>query len=106
MTFGGERSYHNLGDGWAKLHKFNVFPDGLQYTGKFLKTPIYQKCMEAEDIVPSFTMGPITPDFSISDIPEIASNAGDNTMVTVVRVGDEFIATTDLPKVNRYVHEN
>ena len=60
-TFGGEHQYHNLADGWAKLHKFNVFPDGLQYTGKFLKTPIYEKCVEAQDIVPSFTMGPITP---------------------------------------------
>ena len=56
--------------------------------------------MEAQEIVPSFTMGPVTPDFSVTDLPEIASNAGDNTMVTVVRVGDEFIATTDLPKVN------
>jgi len=102
MTFGGERSYHNLGDGWAKLHKFNVFPDGLQYTGKFLKTPIYQKCMEAQEIIPSFTMGPVTPDFSLSDVPEIATNAADNTIVTVVRVGDEFIATTDLPKVNKF----
>jgi len=101
-TFGGERYYHNLGDGWAKLHKFNIFPDGLQYTGKFLKTPIYQKCMEAQEIIPSFTMGPVTPDFSISDIPEIATNAADNTIVTVIRVGDEFIATTDLPKVNRF----
>merc|ERR1712241_1545832 len=100
MTFGGERSYHNLGDGWAKLHKFNIYPDGLQYTGKFLRTPIYNKCMEAQEIVPSFTMGPVTPDFSVTDLPEIASNAGDNSMVTVVRVGDEFIATTDLPKVN------
>jgi len=99
-TFGGERHYHNLADGWAKLHKFNIYPDGLQYTGKFLRTPIYNKCMEAKEIVPSFTMGPITPDFSVTDLPEIASNAGDNTMVTVVRVGDEFIATTDLPKVN------
>ena len=60
-TFGGEHQYHNLADGWAKLHKFNIFPDGLQYTGKFLKTPIYEKCVEAQDIVPSFTMGPITP---------------------------------------------
>merc|ERR1711899_696398 len=99
-TFGGERHYHNLADGWAKLHKFNIYPDGLQYTGKFLRTPIYNKCMEAKEIVPSFTMGPITPDFSVTDLPEVASNAGDNTMVTVVRVGDEFIATTDLPKVN------
>ena len=56
--------------------------------------------MDAGEIVPSFTMGPVTPDFSASDLPEIATNAGDNTMVTVVRVGDEFIATTDLPKVN------
>jgi len=101
-TFGGEHQYHNLADGWAKLHKFNIFPDGLQYTGKFLKTPIYEKCVEAQDIVPSFTMGPITPDFEFGDIPEISENAADNTMVTIVRVGEEFIATTDLPKVNRF----
>ena len=40
-------------------------------------------------------------DFGFSDIQEISANAADNTMVTVVRVGEEFIATTDLPKVNR-----
>ena len=26
-------------------------------------------------------------------------------MVTIVRVGEEFIATTDLPKVNRYCYK-
>ena len=41
-------------------------------------------------------------DFEFGDIPEISENAADNTMVTIVRVGEEFIATTDLPKVNRY----
>ena len=52
--------------------------------------------MDAGDIVPSFTMGPVTPDFSASDLPEIATNAGDNTMVTVVRVENTKEDSLDL----------
>jgi len=101
-NFGGEHTYANLVDDWAKLHKFNIDSDGVKFSGKFLKTPLYKKCEAAGDIVPHFTMGAVVPGFGIEDFPTIGANGGDNTMVIPVKVGDEWIATTDLPIVNRF----
>jgi len=99
--FGGEKQYANVADGWAKINKFNIRNTGVQMTSKFLKTPTYQKCDEAHEIIPHITLGPVIPDdWTLGDLNEISSNVADNTIVTTTKMGEEFIASTDLPIVN------
>jgi len=101
FNFGGETSFKNMADGYAKINKFNVDATGVRYSSKFLKTPVYQLCEDEGDIVPQITMGPVEPDtWGMADMNTISANGGDNTMVTIIKMGNEFIATTDLPKVN------
>lgn len=101
LSFGGEKQYGSLLDGWAKINKFHVKPEGVTMSSKFLKTATYKKCEEKGDIVPHVTLGPVIPDtWGITDLPEIARNLADNTIVMVVKMGDEYIASTDLPNVN------
>ena len=100
-NFGGEKRYANLGDGWAKINKFNIDNTGIRMSAKFLRTPTFVKCEEAHEIIPHITLGPIVPDdWTLADLPEIGANQADNTIVTITRMGNEFIASTDLPVVN------
>merc|ERR1712168_539460 len=105
QDFGGKLSYGNMADGWAKINKFNVDSSGVRVSSKFLKTDTYRDCEAAREIVPQMTMGPVLSNdgsgdgWGMGDIPEIASHT-DNTIVTVTKMGAEFIASTDLPKVN------
>jgi len=100
-TFGGEKSYGNIGDGWAKINKFNIDNKGLKMNARFIRTPTFSKCEEAHEIIPHMTLGPVIPDdWKLEDFPEIASNGADNTIVTTTRMGNDFIASTDLPVVN------
>jgi len=100
-NFGGEKRYANVGDGWGKISKFNVDSEGVTMSAKFLKTPTYMKCEEAQEIVPHITLGPVIPDdWTLADFPEIGTNSADNTMVTITKMGNDFIASTDLPVVN------
>ena len=88
-------------DGWGKINKFNIDSDGVKVSAKFLRTPTFVKCEEAHEIVPHITVGPIVPDdWTLADLPEIGTNRADNTAVTITRMGNEFIASTDLPIVN------
>ena len=73
--------------------------------------------MDAHEIIPHLTLGAVVPDdWTIGDMDEIGENGSDNTIVTITRyglergpdlnvfllcrMGDEFIAATDLPMVN------
>lgn len=100
MNFGGEVSYANMADGWAKINKFNVDATGVRWSSKFLATQTYKECMAAEELLPQMTMGPVKPDnWGIGDLADITAHT-DNTIVTVTKMGNDFIAATDLPKVN------
>merc|ERR1712088_1072993 len=105
QDFGGNLRYGNMADGWAKISKFNVDANGVRLSSKFLKTDTYRDCEEAREIVPQMTMGPVLNEdgsgdnWGAGDIPEISSHT-DNTIVTITKMGIEFIASTDLPKVN------
>merc|ERR1711971_1492538 len=105
QDFGGKLSYGNMADGWAKITKFNVDSSGVRVSSKFLKTQTYRDCEAAREIVPQMTMGPVykedgsTDGWGMGDIADIASHT-DNTIVTITKMGSEFIASTDLPKVN------
>merc|ERR1712037_556217 len=65
----------------------------------------YRDCDAAREIVPQMTMGPVLSEdgsgdgWGMGDLAEIASHT-DNTIVTITKMGAEFIASTDLPKVN------
>jgi hypothetical protein len=72
MNFGGEVSYKNIADGWAKFNKFNIDNTGVssvrcsffakvqvRMSSKFMKSATYQKCEAAAELVPQMTMGPI-----------------------------------------------
>jgi len=99
--FGGEKRYMNVADGWAKVNKLQVDSTGVTATSKFLKTSTFNKCMDAHEIIPHLTLGAVVPDdWTIGDMDEIGENGSDNTIVTITRMGDEFIAATDLPMVN------
>jgi len=105
QDFGGKLSYGNMADGWAKISKFNVDSTGVRLSSKFLKTDTYRDCDAAREIVPQMTMGPVLSEdgsgdgWGMGDLAEIASHT-DNTIVTITKMGAEFIASTDLPKVN------
>merc|ERR1712212_369266 len=105
QDFGGNLRYGNMADGWAKISKFNVDSSGVRLSSKFLKTDTYRDCEESREIVPQMTMGPVLNEdgsgdnWGAGDIPEISSHT-DNTIVTITKMGNEFIASTDLPKVN------
>merc|ERR550519_2633237 len=94
-----------MADGWAKISKFNVDSTGVRVSSKFLKTETYRDCDAAREIVPQMTMGPVLSEdgsgdgWGMGDLAEIASHT-DNTIVTITKMGSEFIAFTDLPKVN------
>merc|ERR1711909_55023 len=97
----GNMSYGNWLDGWAKINKFNINSSGMNLTSKFLRTPTYEKCQKSQEIVPAITLGPVIPDpWGITDMLEIVRNRVDNTPVTVTKMGEEFIASTDWPSVN------
>ena len=100
-SFGGEKSYQNQIDGWAKINKFQVSSKGVVFSAKFLKTHVYQKSVEAGDLVPQATLGPINPTgWSWEEMRNHLDNRITNTDVTIDRMGDEFIASTDLNEVN------
>merc|ERR1712158_202025 len=105
LDFGGRLKYGNMADGWAKISKFNVDSSGVRVSSKFLKTQTYRDCEAAREIVPQMTMGPVLSEdgsgdgWGMGDLAEIASHT-DNTIVTITKMGAEFIASTDLPKVN------
>merc|ERR1712004_246530 len=105
QDFGGNLRYGNMADGWAQISKFNIDASGVRLSSKFLKTDTYRDCEEAREIVPQMTMGPVLNEdgsgdnWGAGDIPEISSHT-DNTIVTITKMGNEFIASTDLPKVN------
>jgi len=102
-NFGGKKRYGNVGDGWGKIHKFNLDPSGIKVTGKFLRTPTFVQCEEAREIVPHITLGPVVPDdWTAMDLQTIMKNGADNTIVTITRMGNEFIASTDMPMVNLF----
>merc|ERR1712215_24124 len=100
-TFGGQKRYANVADGWGKVNKFNIDSNGVRWSAKFLRTPTFKKCEEAHEIVPHITLGAVEPDdWTLADFPEISANSADNTMVTIFKMADEFIASTDLAEVN------
>jgi len=100
-SFGGEKRYANVADGWGKINKFNIDSAGVKVSAKFLRTPTFKACEEAQEIIPHITLGPVVPDdWTVADLPSIGKYRADNTMVTITRMGNEFIASTDLPLVN------
>jgi len=99
--FGGEKRFKNLIDGWAKINKFQVSKSGIRFSSKFLKTPTYKKNVDAGGIVPQGSLGPIYQGgWGWDKFIEVVGNDMDNTAVTISRMGSDFIAATDLPKVN------
>ena len=107
--FGGERVHTSWMDGFAKLHsfKFNGNVSDVLFSGQFIKTPIYVKCLEKGDLIPYVTLAKVGPtDWSWSETYEAIKNKFDNTNVMVWKyksddpeVEDDFIANTDAPYV-------
>ena len=108
-NFGGERTHTSWMDGFAKLHsfKFNGNVSDVLVSGQFIKTPIYVKCLEKEDLIPYVTLAKVGPtDWTWSETFEALKNKFDNTNVMVWKytshakgVEDDFIANTDAPYV-------
>jgi len=111
-SFGGERIHTSWMDGFAKLHsfKFNGNTSDVLVSGQFIKTPIYNKCLEQKDLIPYVTLAKVGPtDWTWSETFEALKNKFDNTNVMVWKykshedgVEDDFIANTDAPYVSKF----
>lgn len=73
-----------------------------------IETNNYNRCVEADKIMPSVTAGPLKPnDWNALEIIEGFAHLYDNTNVILGRLGPEYpeqatyIATTDYPLVNK-----
>jgi len=108
--FGSEdRYYANYADSWAKLNKVTFTGDGSAlFSGRMIETNNYNRCVEADKIMPSVTAGPLKPnDWNALEIIEGFAHLYDNTNVILWRLGPEdpeqatYIATTDYPLVNK-----
>jgi len=102
------RYYTNWMDGWGKLHSFAFDGQQLKFSGKLLEPPLYKATLAAGDLVPSTTLGGLTPtDWTMAEKLEIASmyasqTAYDNQNVLPFKVGDNYIAATDWPMVTYF----
>lgn len=109
-NFGGERHHTSWMDGFAKLHsfKFNGNTSDVLFSGKFITTPIYQKCLEAKDLIPYVTLAAVGPnDWTWGETWEAIKTKFDNTNVMVWNYESknsetEFIANTDAPYVSKF----
>ena len=61
--FGSEkRWYSHYFDSWAKLNKIQFTKEGqVLYSGRMIESSNYKRCAEAERMVPSMTVGPVSP---------------------------------------------
>jgi len=102
------RFFTNWMDGWGKLHSFTFNGPQVTFSGKLMEPPLYQATVAAGDLMPSTTLGGLTPsDWTLAEKMEIAAmytsqTAYDNQNVLPVKLGDTFIATTDWPMVTYF----
>ncbi|XP_078673066.1 beta,beta-carotene 15,15'-dioxygenase-like [Branchiostoma floridae x Branchiostoma belcheri] len=94
FTVGG-RSVSNYFDGFAKLHSLDIDQHSVNFSASFLKTGVYSRSIEANDIHPAPTFMGVDPPFSLLERFRALSNPGDNTIVNVWNFGGDFAALTD-----------
>ena len=93
----GKQQYRHWFDGLAMLHRFAFDQGNVSYINKFLQSPDYKKVKETGKIsYGEFATDPcrsifqrITSAFS----PEFGANAN----VNISKVGEEFVALTEIP---------
>ena len=103
-----ERWYSQWMDSWGKLNKITFTGTGeVLYSGRMIETRNYNRCVEADRIVPSITVAGLAPnDWSLTEMMAGLVHMFDNTNVLLWRLGPEdpdsatYIATTDYPLVN------
>merc|ERR1719384_1144309 len=103
-----ERWYSQYMDSWAKLNKFTFTESGeVLFSGRMIETRNYNRCVEADKLVPSITIAGVAPnDWSLTEMMAGILHLYDNTNVLMWRLGPEdpdnatYIATTDYPLVN------
>ena len=103
-----ERWYSQWMDSWGKLNKITFTEAGeVLYSGRMIETRNYNRCVEADRIVPSITVAGLAPnDWSLTEMMAGLVHMFDNTNVLLWRLGPEdpdsatYIATTDYPLVN------
>merc|ERR1711936_829300 len=95
-------------DSWGKLNKITFTQAGVVlYSGRMIETRNYNRCVEADRIVPSVTVAGLAPnDWSRAERMAGVLHLFGNTNVLLWRLGSEdpqnatYIATTDYPLVN------
>ncbi|XP_066280988.1 beta,beta-carotene 15,15'-dioxygenase-like [Branchiostoma lanceolatum] len=91
----GGRSFINYFDGFAKLHSLDIDPHSVNFSASFLKTGVYSRSTEANDIIPVPTFMGVDPPFSFLERLRALSSPADNTIVNVWNFGGDFAALTD-----------
>ncbi|XP_035671225.1 beta,beta-carotene 15,15'-dioxygenase-like [Branchiostoma floridae] len=91
----GRRSVVNYFDGFAKLHSLDINQHSVNFSASFLKTGVYNRSIEANDILPGPTFMGVDPPFSLLERLRALSSPGDNAIINVWNFGGDFAALTD-----------
>jgi carotenoid cleavage dioxygenase-like enzyme len=91
-------SYNHWFDGLAMLHKFSFQNGKVGYANRFLKSDSYCKAMENGKIsIKEFATDPCRTLFQKVKSYFIAPALTDNGNISIIRYGEELLATTETP---------
>jgi carotenoid cleavage dioxygenase-like enzyme len=94
----GTRSYNHWFDGLAMLHRFSFAAGTVTYANRFVRSRAYQAAAESGQMRYSeFATDPCRTLFQRVTSTFSPPRFGDNANVSVVRLGDEFLALTETP---------
>ncbi|MGO8948793.1 MAG: carotenoid oxygenase family protein, partial [Ktedonobacterales bacterium] len=93
----GQEKYRHWFDGLAMLHRFSFNEGGVSYANSFLRGRTYRGNMEAGKITyPEFATDPCRSLFKRL-ATTFSPHVSDNANVSISKVGEEFIALTEVP---------
>jgi beta,beta-carotene 9',10'-dioxygenase len=93
----GKQHYRHWFDGLAMLHRFSFHEGEVSYANKFLQSPAYNKARETGKI--SYNEFATDPCRSIFQrvTSAFASESGANANVNISKIGEAFVALTEIP---------
>jgi beta,beta-carotene 9',10'-dioxygenase len=99
----GERSFNHWFDGLAMLHRFAFAGGAVTYTNRFVASKAYRAARDADQISYSeFATDPCRSLFKRIAASFLPPQFGNNTNVSIIRQGDDFLALTETPLPVRF----